>query len=1035
MTDHLYRRYPLHQLVPGRVARLAERLAERLWQPAGELPVRVGPVNAAPVPPAAASTQPYRTCPPGTYFAPPEAKWGQCWFEVELPAPSEGQEGRRVIRWEGRGELTAYLDGVPWAGLDVAHTSCVLPDRACTLYLDCGLYQTAIWHPGPEPDQWGFRFEGARIELRHEAAWRAWHDWDALRQLLDRLLDEEGFRGERASHRYKPPLPEVSPLLRRLLRDLQRACDAYDVAGLEALSELLPGLFARYRAEAWQLDLALAGHAHLDLVWLWPERVGYRKAIHTFATTLRMMERYPEYTFTHTSPGLYEHIRREAPEMFRQIRARIGEGRWEPTGALEVEADTLIPCGEALARSIAYGQRRFAELRGGELCRTAWLPDVFGYSACLPQLLRLGGCESFFTTKLTWSALTRFPHQSFLWRGPDGAEVLTHLAFTRYNGTVMVSDLIDCARAYRQSDVHGELLVPRGYGDGAGGPTEEMIERAARMADLAHSPRARWSRVEDFFDRLDRVRDELPRYQGELYLEVHRGTLTSQGRYKAAYRACERALQAREAARVVTGGGPLGFERWRRVLFAQFHDALPGSSIAEVYGELTPELEELAATERELAAKELGGDAPGEGLTVFNPLPLPRRCLAVVDAGRLGGPDARSLSSPAGDLVRVQLAPEGERALFAVDLPPLGSQNLIPGELERAAPEVCALAAAPDRLDNGLIRADFDERGQLRGLAICGEPLPLAGGAGLMIFPDHPVSWDAWDLERYTLDLGQPAADELELEVTEPGPVRATLEGRSRLGEASEVVLRFQLWDRVPLLMVELEVDWREEHRLLKYVARTGSLARTARFGGPFGSVERTQVPTRDEGEAQWEVAGSRWAAVGDAGGSRGLALIAEAKYGFSCRDGALGLSLLRAPTDPDPGCDKGWHRIRFALGPHRVETSGGWLSTAAAADALYAPPLVVSGAPEREPPFELSELGSLVPAWVLPAEDGRGWVLRLHEAMGRRGEARLSLADDPREVGLVDLLERPAGELEGTDARTWRLPYRPYEVLSVRVR
>ncbi len=1013
MTSPRLTRFPLHQLVPGRVSRLRERLAELLWEDLGPLETQVGPVNAEHQPIGEAHRQAFRSCRPGNYFAPADALWGQCWFRVEIPSPQEGQEGRRVLRWDGRGEITAYLDGAPWAGLDVAHLYCTLPDRSCTLFLDCGLYQTAIWHPGTEPDEWGFRFEDARLQLRNEVAWRTWHDLDVMVQLLDRLLEEEGYEGERHSHRYKTPLREISPLLRKLLFDLNRACDVMDGEGIEALGENMQQLLEGYRAERWQPSIALVGHAHLDLVWLWPEKITYRKAIHTFATVQRMMARYPSYAFSHTSPPLYEQIREHAPELFHQIEDRIAEGRWEPTGALEVESDTLMPSGEALARALSYGQRRFAALRGGRICETAWLPDVFGYAACLPQILKLGGCSSFFTTKLTWSAVTRFPHQSFLWRGSDGSEVLTHLGFTRYNGTVEVSDLIDCARAYRQSDVHDELLVPRGYGDGAGGPTEEMIERAARMADLSHSPRVAWSRVEDFFSRLEKVRDELPFYQGELYLECHRGTLTSQSRYKAAYRAAERGLQAHEAVRCVTDGSPLGFDSWRRVLFAQFHDALPGSSIREVFDELTPELEGIAARELEAASRELAREVDDGSPTIFNPLPFARRCFVEVEASRVDGQPA-------------QLTVDGERALLSLVVPGLGA-----GEAETGSSGL--VHASPQRLENGLVRADFDERGQLRAFAVEGVELPLEAPSGLVLYPDEPVSWDAWDVERYSLDLGESVADELDLCVVESGPVRATLEGRAGLGAASELTIRYQLWEGCPYLMVELDVDWREKHRLLKYLVRTDAKGTTARYGCPFGSVERPQVPLREVEEVQWEVAGSRWACVGDSDQSNGVALITESKYGFSCRDGVLGLSLLRAPTYPDPECDEGRHLIRFALGAHRAEFDELWLNTAAAAEALFTPALVIAGGVSYEPPFELSRLGSLVPSWVLPAEEGQGTLLRLHETMGRRGVATIEFRHEPSEVVLVDFLERELGEPERIGRKTWRLRYGPHQVLGVK--
>ena len=1009
-------RFPLHQLVPGRVVRLKERLSEMVWEDLGALDVEVGPVNREQVPIDNAPTEDYRPCPTGRYFAPAEAKWGQCWFRVMIPAPREEQIGRRVLKWVSRGETTAYLDGAPWAGLDVAHEYCVLPDRECTLFLDCGLYQTAIWHPGPEPDQWGFRFDDARLQARNEQVWQIWHDLDVLLQLLDRLLEEDGYRGERQSHRYKTPLREISPLLRRLLHDLNRACDVMDGEGLPALGELLLELLAANRSERWQPKIALVGHAHLDLVWLWPESVGYRKAIHTFATVQRMMERYPSYSFSHSSPGVYEHLSEHAPALFEQITRRVAEGKWEPTGALEVEADTLIPCGEALARSLAYGQRRFAELRGGELCSTAWLPDVFGYAACLPQILRLGGCTSFFTTKLTWSAVTRFPHQSFLWRGSDGTEVLTHLGFTRYNGTVELSDLIDCGRAYRQSDVHDELLVPRGYGDGAGGPTEEMIEGARRLEDLAHVPRVSWSGIEDFFARLRDASDELPRFQGELYLECHRGTLTSQSRYKAAYRAAERALQVHEAVRSVTKGPPIGFEGWRRVLFAQFHDALPGSSIHEVFDELTPELEELGDIALDRAREELtaGARSRGSGLSVFNPLPFARRCLLEIEADRL-------------DFEPLQLADDGKTALVAIDVPGLGSTRVEAGSRG-------TMSASPRILDNGLVRAELDEGGQLRSLAVDGKPQLLSSPAGLMLFPDEPVSWDAWDIERYSLDLGQSIAEDLVLSVVENGPVRATLEGHATFGRASELTVRYQLWDGCPWLLVELDVDWREEHQLLKYLVPSNARGTMARYGCPFGSVERAQIPLREAEEVQWEVAGSRWACVGDADQSQGVALLTEAKYGFSCRDGVLGVSLLRAPTFPDPQCDKGRHRVRFALGAHRRTSDGTRLGTASAAEALFTPALTVGGDLDLEPPFVLRNLGTLAPHWVLPAEVGSGMILRLHETMGHRGTAILTTRDEPTSVTFVDFLEGELAVPEQLDSRSWKLEYRPHQVLGVKI-
>jgi alpha-mannosidase len=1020
---------PLPQLIPQRVARTKSQVDALLWERVQPLEVRGGPVNGEPIAVALGHRQPMHLVRPGEHFGPRGGGWHQRWFRVKIPAARRGETGRRFLHWQCQGETTAYLDGKPWAGLDVAHATCPLPDRAATLWLDCSTWQTGIWPPGvspvlPQVGPYGLRFDGCTLRIRNELAWDTSWDLDVFIQLVNVLLGREGLRNT-GPFGYVRPLDSCSPLLRRILRGLQEACDAFVHDGLPALRAALRALARQLPAEVWQPTAALCGHAHLDLVWLWPEMATERKAVHGFATQLRLMERYPEITFVQSQPALYRAVQRRAPSLLREIRKRIRERRWEVMGGFEVEPDTNLPSGEALARSLLYGQDKIAELRG-RISEVCWIPDVFGYSTCLPQILRLAGITAFFTTKMTWSQITKFPYTSFIWRGSDGSEVLAHLCPTGYNGLVDVDNLCGAARDHRQADVHPEVLLPTGFGDGGGGLTEAMCERATRLANLAGAPKTRWTTSEAFFRRLARVRDRLPVYQGELYLEYHRGTYTTQSEFKRLYRAAETALQAHEAVRVVTRGKPLDDQAWLRVLFCQFHDAIPGSSIGLVYQQLNPELSAIVQSELRSARTELAELGKQGGYIVFNPVSLART--AIVEL-----PRSPAAKAAAAEPIRQKIGRgRHSRWLALARLPALSGVRLF-GNGEVRNP-VIVRGRSRIILDNGIVRAEFDRRGQLVTLALSDEPLALTRAAGFILYHDSPANFDAWDIDHYTLAAGQPVATQLRLAVIESGPLRARLQAESPIGERSRLVVDYVLEADSRYLRTEIRVDWHESNRLLKFHIPTAYRGRWARFGCPFGSIQRPQLPGVSADEAMWEVPASRWAAVTDEGGN-GLAVLTEAKHGFSCRDGDLGLSLLRSPKVPDANADMGAHSIRFAMGRHEPITTATVTSTAAAADALFAPILLVEKGAVVSPPFELANLGTLAPSWIVPTRRGDGFILRLHETIGAAGVARLHLRRTPRSVDLVDFLERRIGRPPRRRERTFDIPYQPYQVLSVRVR
>ena len=980
-----------------------------------------------------ASANSFTPIEPGEEFGAPGGAFQYRLFRVLVPDSSAGAE--RHLVWDCDGEATVYLEGEPWAGLDVAHRYCVIPSGDLELIITVGTYQQGVWVDGArlEPNT-RCRYRSSHTATRDEQLWSIYWDMEILRQLAEHHLKKLSLHAA-PGEGYHPPLERAPVVVRKLLARLDEICDALELEDYPLASELLARAYGELRGTTADGRAELVGHSHLDLVWLWPERITYEKAVHTTASTLRLMERYPEMTYVMSTPLLYDHLRKYAPGLWRQIESRMQEGRWEIVGAMYVESDVNLPSGEGLARSLLYGQQAFEAVTGRQ-SSVLWLPDVFGYPACLPQILRQCGVSGFFTTKLSWSTVTRFPYSACTWRSPDGSSVMARLSPVGYNEPVTVATLNRCFEEHRQTGIFDSVLVPVGQSDGGGGVTEEMVESARRMRSLVGLPEVSWTRVEDHYQRLCDTAASLPEYEGELYLEYHRGTLTTQGRFKDAYRSCERAMQLREAVRAVAGLGPLCISDWRRVLLAQFHDALPGSSINEVYRELEPELVELARSTREHARAELesaiapaedGASSPAETL-LFNPVALPRTIVVDHPAGASGEPGVAHCDGI---------------GLFAIES----------GNAERDTfPEVSDCV-----LDNGILRAEFDDGGMLSALAVRGEQLEIHKTA-FMIAPDLPHSYDAWEIDYPAGDLARPAAEPMSLVVTEKNGVRAALQGSMALGEASTLTVRYILTTGSDHLFIELDIDWAEEHRLLQYAVWTGYRGHEAVYGEPFGSVRRRQVPGLASDIAKWEAPGQRWAAVCSDAFRHGVALISEAKYGFSCKDGELRMSLLRATSEPDPDADRGSHHIRFAIGRYRMTTDGDRLSTPSATEALFADTVLINGSTRADSPFpsgvapvsgsviRLREGGSLTPSWVKPPEDGEGLVVRLHECAGEGGSATLQVHRDlfaasRLEVCLTNILEDDpqASRLNETGCEAeflcYEIPYRPYQIVTVMMR
>ena len=1003
---------PSHHLVsqiPLRADSAVRRLQSEIWCDARPLEV------AATVPGAKQLSWKDAVSQPLKRVSVPSC-WGrlfdQRWYRVRLP---EKTRANQWFHWKEEGESTLYIDGRPYFGFDVAHKYCRLPSGIRELWVEANCVQSAIWHPdarGLSPQ--GSCFEGAFLVRRDEEAWGAYHD---LKCLLDAALtlrqqENPALLPQVAPGHTQPAVERHSPAFRRMLRIMDDAVDLADNRGAAAARKFLARALAELRSDRSLMEAVLVGHAHIDLVWLWPERIGELKAVHTFSTVNRLMEEYPELRFSYSQPASYEAVERRSPGLYRDVMKRIRTGKWQATGAMYVESDTQIACGEALLRSFLVGQEAFTRISGSP-SRLTWLPDVFGYSACLPQMMRLAGVEYFFTTKMTWNLVNRFPYSSFVWRGNDGSEVIAHVTQDGgYNSSMETAELKATSWGHQQGDIHREYLLPTGYGDGGGGPTAEMCERARRLGSLPGMPSIRWDHPESFFNRLAPLKSRLPVHKGECYLEGHRGTFTTHGAVKSAFRGFERALQISEAAACVTGRDWDRSAAWKRLILSQFHDDIPGSSVWDVYLEGLPERARLGMEEKQKAVRAL--QSPRGVPCVFNP--------------------------HAVEVVRWMRRP-GTRKSLRVRLPALAGVTLE----EAAIPSGDGVYCKDGAVSNGLAGFQLDKNGWIRRIDWGGTQAALRGPAGQLIsYCDKPSRFEAWDIDRHSLTAGTPCDAKPEITAFGNGTHRAGFRVKRRVGAHSTADTTFSLEAGSGLLHVQIELDWKDPHTLLKLYFPTRHLATNARFGTPFGSVLRPQVVNGPVSEAMWEVPFSRWLAVFDERESNGVFAVTEAKYGATVRDGAMGISLVRSPhavgydnqhtawpphlsrvKGPSEFTDMGRHTIRLAFGHYHPGLSRAE-HPASLADTLFTDPVEYAGKPRASLIHSCTGGETLVPAWITPLPGGRA-LLRLHEAGGQHGALQLG-ASAPWVAVASDARGNPLGRA----ARNIRIGFKPYQIVSV---
>jgi len=741
------------------------------------------------------------------------------------------------------------------------------------------------------------------------------------------------------------------------------------------------------------------GHTHIDVAWWWTVEQTREKTARSFATVLKFMEEYPEYTFMSSQPQLYEFLKERYPELYKRIKDRIVEKRWEPEGGMWVEADTNVTSGESLVRQFVYGKRYFKEEFGLDN-KILWLPDVFGYTGALPQIMAKSGIEYFMTTKLAWNQFNKIPNDTFLWRGIDGTEVLTHFIttlgvgqseenfFTTYNGMLHPDAVIGGWNRYQNKNINNDILISYGHGDGGGGPTREMLETSKRMEKgMIGIPKVRQAFSRTYFDELSaRVSDNprLQTWEGELYFEYHRGTLTSMGRNKRSNRKIEFQLMDLELLSILTSKKlpAKDYEyAWKTLLMNQFHDILPGTSIHEVYEVTKREYENIEANLDghitsildEFVSDNEKSDT-GEAVTVFNTTGFDRSDIVL-----LGDCNAKALKDEDGEIYPVQQTSDGAVA-YLQDVPSKGWRTFRITDAD--AEDTTFTLTGNNQLETPYYSVTFDENGLISNLfdkENNREVLQQNKFGNLMrMYEDKPIYYDNWDIDIFYTEKSWDVTDLSHMEWTELGSVRATVSLERKVSNSTiRQYIRFYANSR--RIDFETTVDWNESQHLLKVHFPVNIHTDEATFDIQFGNLTRKTHTNTSWDVARFESCGQKWVDLSE--GHYGVSLLNDCKYGHSVRDSDIGLTLIKSGIEPNPVTDQEVHIFTYSLYPHK----GGWRDGATVEQSYYLnqPTMVSKGAVSSElGAFSLcsTNMKNVVIETIKPAEDGNGVVVRLYE-------------------------------------------------------
>lgn len=1022
----------------GRIEHWRDTLEKLLYVKLGDVALR-GFVTREQLTPSMASSQRFEPMPAGTRWG---AKWEYAWFRGRIELPREASGRRIVLRFGagdppvfgGPGEGLVYINGREAGARDYGHHEILLAARGRAGAVYDVLVEAYAGHGpmvcggGPCPDgsqtvpepPAAQRVVGeTSFGIWEEDLYQAWMDLQTLLELRDHL-DQDSLR-----------VAEIDAALREFttVADLELPRDEMKASVRAARGCLAPLLDCRNGSTA--PTLYCFGHSHIDVAWLWPLVETERKCARTFSSQLALMEQYPEYKFLQSQAHVYLMTKRRYPRVYARIKAAVKKGQWLVEGGMWVEADTNIPSGESLIRQFVHGKKFFRD-EFGVACELLWLPDVFGYSAALPQIMAGCGIKYFSTQKIFWNynGGEPFPYNTFWWEGIDGTRVLSHL-HNDYNSYTNPATLIRRWRERVQKDGISARIVPFGWGDGGGGPGRNHVEFLRRQRDLEGAPRARIASPIEFFKAEEAHGRRLPVYVGELYFQAHRGTLTTQARTKRLNRKSELALREAEvwgAAASALAGLPYPAAQmdraWKDVLLNQFHDIIPGSSIRRVYEEaeaLYAEVIALSRQKAEAAARALLRKDK-DAVAVFNSLSWDRKGLVRLPRG------FTAVSRDGQPLPTQRI----EGHLYAeVEVPACGWTTLRKAAAASAPRAASTLRATPTLLENEHLRLSLDALGEIASLVDKDSGRELAAGPlnAFRMYKDVPRTCDAWDIDSTYKSLPVELPGKAAVELVAAGPLVAVLRVRRRLHD-STVTQDISLRSGSRRVDFCTQIDWHEKHKLLKVNFATAIHANEAIHEIQFGHLRRPNHQSRPFDADRFEVANQKWTALAEE--NRGVAVLNDCKYGVNVEGGSINLTLLRSPLAPDMQCDQGIQQFTYAF----YAWNGSFSESDVVREAydLNVPLMVLEGGSGEGGLFQL-DAPNVVIETVKPAEDGSGdVVVRLYEAKRSATRCTLRTSFAGARVFETNMLEESGRALVAKDGAI-SLDFRPFEIKTLRLK
>lgn len=812
-------------------------------------------------------------------------------------------------------------------------------------------------------------------------------------------------------------------------------------------SELLWGELGKIRWQP-QGEVIMTGHSHLDVAWLWTVREIVRKCARTFSNTIALLDRYPDAIFTQSQAVLYKFAQQHYPEVFEDIKRKIADGQWDIVGSAWVEADTNVAGGEALIRQLLYGKKYF-EKEFGVSSDIYWLPDCFGFSWALPQIIKKSGMKYFVTAKLNSQKTNRFPHTLFKWKGIDGSEILAYMQRTPYNGEYEPAKLVKAWEENDQKTVTDVSMGMYGYGDGGGGPTLGMVESGRRLSKIPGLPANKQGRAGEFFERANESREKYPVWNDELYYENHRGTYTSQAFAKKNNRQGEFLLSRGEmlsAFAFAFAGKEYPAkeleETWKLLLINQFHDLLPGTSIHEAHEDSKKEYAEM---------HERGGRVLESALTALSAKILPFQdkiiCWNMNSQPQSG---LVELIMPSADLVpsdengktlphSIKNVDKGVLLTFmAENIPPMGYQAFSLVSPAKKTEE--KVQASKNLLENEYLRVTFNEKGHLTSVYDKENRREVLSGNGniLQIFQDKPVHESAWDLELNYQKRGWNLEAE-SIEILEKTPLRATIRIVSCFNK-SLITQDISLAANSRRIDFATHVDWQETEKILKAAFPVAISSRFASYEIQHGAIQRPTHWNTSYDMAKFEACGHKWADLSE--GDYGVSLLNDCKYGYDIYENCMRLTLLKAPNCPDLTADKGEHTFTYSLYPHAHSWQEG--GTVAEAFSLNLPlraefvkdETADSNSDALPESFSFVSINApnVVIDAIKQAEDGDGWILRVYEAESKRGEVQVTWNLPFSKVTTCNMMEEEEREIE-FDQKGFSFNISPHSVETFRIR